>query len=81
MNLNSFPDAEVAEYAVENILDVDTARQLAEALGGGPQFLRHDIFRARIVQHPAERFQGRPECLLVALAVMSPGSGPKYEAA
>src|SRR6185312_8815274 len=41
-----FPNAEVAEDHVENILDVDPAGQLAECMRRGPELLGHQVLAA-----------------------------------
>ena len=43
----SFPDAEVAEDDVQNVLDVDPAGQAAESVGGNAEFLSEEVFGKR----------------------------------
>src|SRR5215510_145764 len=49
-------DTEIPEDHVQNILDVDTAEQLAECSGREPQLLRHDLL-APVLRPPLRAAQ------------------------
>ena len=46
-----FPDAEIPENHIQNVLDIDTAGQAAERGSRGAQLLRHEV----VVRRQARR--------------------------